>query len=263
VRYPKVVSASRRVDLLACYPDILVRRLEEEFPPEKTHTVVIWTKDPRPMLENPLLAKTLGEFDSLFLHLTVTGMGGSEIEPRVPPATEVLGLLPDLIVFLGNPKRVRLRFDPIVHMKLPDSSLYTNERHFDMVLHAAAQNQVPAISISWVQLYKKVERRLLAKDISPEDQSLYARKQRLKEMTTRAASCGVSILCCAMKGLPRSKCIDGDVLTELHPLGSRCSTAKAKGQRVDCGCTESVDIGWYTPCPNGCLYCYASPSEGG
>ena len=257
----KVVSASRRVDLVACYPELLGERLTTEFPPSRTHTVVIWTKDPRPMLENPALRGVLVAFDQVFVHLTVTGMGGGIFEPNVPRPEETLALLPELVNLVGDPRRIRLRFDPILHVRMPDGSEYSNAGYFATVLEAAGRNEVPAISISWVQLYKKVLRRLSVRNMVPIELGLRERKEHLHAMAEQAAAAGVSVLCCAMKGLPRSKCIDGKLLGDIHPQGLACSVKKAKGQRTECGCTESIDIGWYTVCPNGCLYCYANPSE--
>ncbi|HMN30080.1 MAG TPA: DUF1848 family protein [Caldilineaceae bacterium] len=34
-------------------------------------------------------------------------------------------------------------------------------------------------------------------------------------------------------------------------------TAKLKGNRPDCACYLSRDIGEYDTCPHGCVYCYA------
>ncbi|TAN51383.1 MAG: DUF1848 family protein, partial [Rhodospirillales bacterium] len=36
---------------------------------------------------------------------------------------------------------------------------------------------------------------------------------------------------------------------------------KYKGNRPDCGCAESRDIGAYDSCPHGCAYCYAVGSR--
>jgi len=255
----KVVSASRRVDLVACYPDLLVEKLRTAFPPEGTHSVVLWTKDPRPLLESSPLNETLSAYELLYVHLTVTGMGGGILEPRVPAPEEVLALLPRLVELVGGPEMVRVRFDPIVHFKMPDGSEYSNFDFFPIVLEAAARSGVRSISISWVQLYRKVRRRLASRGILPVELSLAEKRRELDLMEEKAHPKGVTLLCCAVPGFPRSSCVDGSLLMRLHPRGLACSTKRARGQRADCGCTESVDIGWYVNCPNGCLYCYANP----
>ena len=115
----RVISASRRVELVACYPGVLAGALRQKCPPDRTHSVVLWSKDPRNLLRPGPLRDTLATYRQLYLHFTVTGMGGSFLEPRVLPHAEALALLPELVRFLGTARRIRIRFAPIVHTILP------------------------------------------------------------------------------------------------------------------------------------------------
>ena len=40
----KLISASRRVDLVGGYADLFAELLDKKAPPESVHTLVIWTK---------------------------------------------------------------------------------------------------------------------------------------------------------------------------------------------------------------------------
>lgn len=91
-------------------------------------------------------------------------------------------------------------------------------------------------------------------------------------------------------GIERNSCVDGELLARLFPedealmafltkkkkapaeasLFSELSSTipivsnlslKDKGQRKECGCIESKDIGMYDTCANFCAYCYANASR--
>ena len=68
---PLVISASRRTDLVGCYPEVMVERLQE-FSPESVYSLVIWTKNPRNMIVEGPLKKVLKEYRQIYVHLTIT-----------------------------------------------------------------------------------------------------------------------------------------------------------------------------------------------
>ncbi len=257
----KVISASRRVEMVGFYPRRLASLLREKCPPEKVHSIVLWSKDPRNLVSHGDLRSVLSSYDLLFLHFTISGMGGSSLEPGIPSTSESLALLRPLAEFLGGPDRMALRFDPIVHISLPSGKEYTNLGEFGAISREAARLGVHRIVISWMSVYEKVIRRLEKAGMAPIEVSKERWDSEWEWLKKIAEACGAILSGCCVPQLPVSGCIDGRLLSSMHP-GRKCaSLLKAKGQRPGCGCTESWDIGWYYPCPGGCLYCYANPVE--
>jgi len=255
----KVISASRRIDMVGCYPDEFVQTLEKKCPPENVHTLVIWTKNATNLFKHPALSFKIKQYSQLHIHYTVTGMGESFIEPAVPSTEQAMNMLPQIIELAGSPLRVRFRFDPIVHFCLPDGKSYCNFPIFKTLAPQIAELGIKDVSISWMSEYKKVINRLVQAKIKVAKISRGQLQEEAETILRIANQYNLNVHGCCVPGLPQSKCIDGELYNGLHPKGLTCSTKKAKGQRKTCGCTESWDIGWYFKCLHGCMYCYANP----
>lgn len=230
--------------------------------PGDVHTVVLWSKDYSPLLaDEGGLRQALARYDQVFCHLTVTGLGGTLLEPNIRPWRQVMEQLPELIEFARHPQRVTVRFDPILHWR-EDAEIRSNFPLAKQILKRCARNGVRTVRISFATLYGKVQRR---KGWDWYDPPQADRMQMARELVSIADGLGLTAYSCGDHslrgaGIMPSKCIDGELLTELHPHRLPAPTGKDKGQRPECGCTPSADIGSYTmSCPNGCRYCYANP----
>lgn len=87
-------------------------------------------------------------------------------------------------------------------------------------------------------------------------------RQAASRFACIARKCGLEIVTCAEEidlseyGITHGACIDREYISRL--LGCELKGRKDPGQRQECGCMESVDIGTYHTCRNGCRYCYAN-----
>jgi hypothetical protein len=277
-----VISASRRTDLVAFFPDWLAaalrarravlvgprgRAVEVDLSPDAVHSVVLWSKDLSNLLRNERgLADLLGAYDQVYCHFTVTGLGGTAVEPRTPPAGEALAQLPALVAFAGDPRRVSVRFDPVLFWE-EGGRRRTNASDFPRIAAAAAAEGIKDVRTSFAQWYGKAKRRAASRRFAFVDPPESEKKRYAAELAATAAALGLALHACSqpeiarVPGIAASSCIDGALLESLHPRRQPASRRKDRSQRPDCLCTESKDIGSYTQaCPHGCVYCYANPA---
>jgi DNA repair photolyase len=260
----KVISASRRVDLVAFYPDYMVDRIEE-IGTEDIHTLVVWTKNPRNLLWNRRLNNCLRKPDQIYVLLTITGLGGTPLEPSAPNTEEVFSQLPELIDFIGSSQRLAIRYDPLIdvihkgktHLSNIDMNL------FSRVVKEASSLGIKRVIVSYVTLYKKVLERLKRNEFEIVDHDMDEIADFIKDkMMPMVEQLGMELSTCVQPHLTTKGCIDGYILTSLHPKQEPCSRAKDRTQRKTCHCTKSYDIGQWFSCYHNCLYCYGNPKSG-
>lgn len=277
----KVISASRRTDLVAFFPEWLAVVLEKKeakvhgpsghtytvnLSPSVVHSFVLWSKNFANVIDNREgLRDLLQRYDQVYCHFTITGLGDSFIERGVPPYRTSLLQLRALQEIVGTPQRITIRFDPIVYWKA-DGEVRTNLRIFKKMAPLIHKNGITHIRISFAQWYSKAKKRAAKHGFAyvdpPEEQKL----EDARHLVQIAQEWGFNLFSCSQDFLARipgirpSSCIDGPFLQKLHPGKEAVSHTKDRTQRAECRCTESVDIGSYTQfCPHSCLYCYANP----
>lgn len=276
-----IISASRRTDLPRMFPGQLAEwlatgRVAVKNPfnrivrtvllaPENVHTLVLWSKDFSRLLQNAHELRTQVErFSQVYYHFSVTGLGGTPWEPGVLSADAAGAQFKPLVRLAGNPLRVNWRFDPVVFWR-EGETMKSNVRFFQKLAPIAAEAGITTVTISLCQWYQKSRRRAAAYGISwvePGPETL-AEAAGLIQQEARAQGLKVSA-CCSPSlmslGIDTARCIDGNLLSSLHPQGQPAETGKDTGQRKHCGCTPSSDIGDYDlACEQGCVYCYANP----
>jgi hypothetical protein len=277
----RVISASRRSDLVAFFPEWLsesIRKQEAQvlgpsgysykvnLEPQEVHTFVLWSKNFANILKDSFgIRKALEAFDQLYFHFTITGLGGSFIEHGVPSSQTALDQLDPLIEIAGKPERISVRFDPILFWK-EETEKRTNLYYFERMAPVLDARGIRNIRFSFAQWYGKSKRRASKYRFSyfdppPEEKIQYAQylAETARSNNLQLYSCSQNFLTQVEEVRP-SSCIDGELLQSLHPESESVSQRKDKTQRSECGCTDSVDIGSYTQtCPHSCIYCYANP----
>lgn len=267
-----ILSVSRRTDIPAFYAEWFFQRIREGFlyvrnpmnprqvsriglSPEVVDCILFWSKNPAPMLER---LDELREYPFYF-QFTLTGYG-RDIEPGLPDKRkEVIGTFQKLSEKVGK-ERVVWRYDPILV-----NGRYTIEYHLKAFEEIAGclKGYTEKVVISFVDFYAKTLRN--TKDLYIKSLSREEMKEIAEEMAQIAKSCGLVIETCAEQinlqdvGIRHGSCIDKKRIEKI--AGCSLSVEKDKNQREACGCCESIDVGAYNTCRNGCRYCYANYHE--
>ncbi len=268
-----IISATRRTDIPSFYGEWFLNRLKEGYvlipnpynpnryskallTKESVDIIVFWTKNPIPFI------KYLDEIDNLgyqyYFQFTITPYN-KQIEKNLPNKKEILESFKYLSKRLGSNKVV-WRYDPIII-----NNEFTIQYHEKMFEHMSSKlkNYTNRCIISFVDPYKNVTRRMGENPVYNMKEDII---HQLAEIFSKIANkYNIKLYTCSEKidltkyNITKSSCIDKTLIEEI--LNTKINVKLDKNQREECRCVESIEIGTYNCCNNGCNYCYALQSE--
>lgn len=264
-----IISASRRTDIPSYYSDWFFNRLKEGYVlvrnPRNVHQIskinllhevvdgiVFWTKNPVPMLQR------LDELEkyNYYFQFTLTSYG-PDAEQNIPSKSKVIiPAFQQLSREIGK-ERVVWRYDPIFF-----NETYTADYHcrYFEVLASKLARYTEKCTVSFVDFYRNTERNRKRLNIQPVPAE--QQMELMGRFAEIAKKYNIYIDICAETGdfsklgIFPAHCISRERFEKTGKY--RLDIGKDKNQRNECGCIESIDIGAYNTCKNGCLYCYAN-----
>lgn len=260
-----IISASRRTDIPSYFGKWFVNRLNDGYvliqnpynalrwskvllSPDITDCIVFWTKNPTPMF---------GELDQItdlgyhyYFQYTITPYGKAW-EHNLPSIEKRIESLYILAEKLGK-RRLVWRYDPIILNNA--FSVQYHIENFASLCEKISPHTDECI-ISFVDSY--FHNQNIISPISHEQMQIIG-----QTFSRIAKSHSIKLTTCAEKidlqqyGISHASCIDRKRIEEI--IGCPIASKKDSGQRPECGCIESIDVGTYGTCLNGCQYCYAT-----
>src|SRR5579872_3713035 len=240
-------------------------RREEHEGRECVDGIVFWTKNIGPLMKHlPEIAERGYPF---VVQHTINGYP-RELEARVIDYARTVKHVRQVAKQFGplpsGAQRVIWRYDPIVFTSLTPPDWH--KRNFE-TLAKVLEGATNEVVISFAQLYKKTQRnmdeaaRAGGFTWDTHERLAYPKDGRnstylglLLFMAGMARSHGMTLRVCSQEQflvpgiIEEARCIDAAWFGQEY---------KKHGNRDECACSASRDIGEYDTCPHGCVYCYA------
>lgn len=262
-----IISASRRTDIPAFYSQWFFNRIKERYVlvpnpfnskmisrvnlnPAVVDCIVFWTKNPTPMI---------GHLDKLkdykyYFQFTLNPYE-DDIENNLPQLSKRIEIFKRLSDKIGKEKVV-WRYDPIL-----TNEKYNVDFHKDTFAEIAdgLKDHTERCMLGFIDHYHHIRSAVSQFNIKP---------LLMSDIQEMAISFKITIDrypifmdTCTVKvdlrhlGIPSGECVDKELIEKI--IGYPITAKKDKNQRDICRCIESIDIGTYESCLNGCIYCYA------
>ncbi len=261
-----ILSASRRTDIPCYYSAWLMNRLKAGYAltrnpmnhaqiskipltPDVTDCIVFWTKDAANIM--PAL-KTIDNMGyKYYFQFTLTPYDRI-IEKNLRDKADIKKTFIELSGILGK-ERVLWRYDPII---LNDFISIDYHKEQFIRLCDDLYKYTGSVTISFADIYSKHHTKFIREITDGEITELSSFiGQTVKEYGLAAKACSEKADLTTY-GIGKASCIDKVVIEKI--CGFTLDLAADKNQRDCCGCYESIDIGAYNTCLNGCVYCYAN-----
>lgn len=296
---PVILSASRATDIPAYYSEWLINSLKRGYVSrinpfngkkyyisfKRARLIVFWSKNPEPIINKLNKIENMG-YKYYFLY-TLNDYPNS-LEPNIPDLDKRIETFQRLSEKIGR-KKVIWRYDPLILTdKIDLKNLITRVENVADKLKNYTQKLV--ISFADIEKYRKVKNNLKRADIKYKRFDKDKMTKFAKNISILSKKCNINITTCAESidlsnfGINHNKCIDDNLIETVFPDDkflmkflygknfkkwdksenkSKIKKRKLKdrGQRKECRCIESKDIGRYNTCISLCSYCYANSSQ--
>lgn len=267
-----IISASYKTDIPCFYGAWFMNRLHAGYckminpysrqmyrvslTPGDVDGFIFWTKNLGPFLRYLPDVRRMGY--PFVVQYTINGYPRS-LEQSVVEADQSVEHVKRVVAQFG-PKTVVWRYDPILFSSVtpPQFHLHTFAR-----LAGKLAGAVDEVVISFAHFYNKTKRNLALearqRGFTWEDPDDLTKRDLVRSLVQIAGSHGIQVAVCSQnqyvtEGTRPARCVDAE---RLGAVAGRLIAAERRGNRPDCECYASKDIGEYDTCPHGCVYCYA------
>ncbi|MFW9877833.1 MAG: DUF1848 family protein [Candidatus Thorarchaeota archaeon] len=280
-----IISCSRRTDVPAFLMDWVIERLREGYvdvtnpfnvnqvshvslSPKDVRCFVWWSKNFKEWIKtcrnNEILFKS---YKGHTFQFTINSP--SELERNIQVSLEERFNQMEWLINEFSLQSINFRYDPIIFYKIKGSnSVSNNLKKFEFIIKNVANLGIREMIFSFATIYAKVRKRMNERGFIPIDPSLEKKKQILGKLLEITDKYNMQMNACCQPDLLKvneifqAQCIDSNKIEQL--IGEKMPNLKDTGQRKDCGCSKSKDIGGYSGifrCKHNCDYCYASPAK--
>lgn len=232
---------------------------------------------------NPLLNKYVHYFNFTITGLNYMDGGIEDVDMHIDDIGRQLSSL-------MNYGYVNVRFDPIVHYRINGNYMSNIDFAIEFLFPLLGKlreerslNEIRVVS-SFCILSRRNKKMFADRNMELIEPTQEEKNQDIADLLIASKKYGIELnMCCDSiildcENIPESLkscdiedlndglknkngCIDGNIINQmLKKKGDHLSSRKKDaGQRSNCNCVVSRDIGQYTKCEHKCLYCYANP----